>query len=108
MKRKEKNKMLSLIMVVGLISAMLVLLAAYSASLRVENNSYIKSNQALRGEIDTLKVKIKSANNVEHIEKVAMENLGMVYPEEEQCIYLTSEDKPAGNFAMTLKTKAYN
>ncbi|SFE49912.1 Cell division protein FtsL [Peptostreptococcaceae bacterium pGA-8] len=105
---QDKKKSLTLVVIVGIASIILVLLAAYSAGLRVENNDYIRSNSTLQGEIDTLKVKIKSANNVEHIEKVATGKLGMVYPDASKCIYLGEEEHPGGNFAATLKTQAYN
>ena len=65
---------------IGLICIVMVVVTAYSAELKVENNSLVSSNEAIQGEIDTLNIKIKSANNVEHIEKVAKGKLGMVYP----------------------------
>lgn len=105
---QNKKRSLTLVVIIGIACIILVLLAAYSAGLRHENNDYIRANAALQGEIDTLRVKIKSANSIEHIEQVATSQLGMVYPDEHKCIYLGNEEKPGGDFATTLKTIAYN
>lgn len=71
MRNQDKKRMLTATVIIGFICIIMVVLAAYAAELRVENNSLINSNEALQGEIDTLSVKIKSANNIDHIEKVA-------------------------------------
>lgn len=96
------------VVLIGLICIIMVVVTAYAAELRVENNALISENEAVQGEIDTLNVKIKSANNIEHIEKIATSKLGMVYPSEGECVYLKSSDAPEGNFAMVIKEQAYN
>lgn len=108
MRNQDKKRILTGTVIVGLICIIIVVLTAYSAELRCENNELIDSNEALQGEIDTLNVEIKSANNIEHIEKVATEKLGMVYPSEGECVYVSDEDAPGGNFAMAIKEQAYN
>jgi len=47
----------------------MVVLTAYAAELRCENNELIAGNKTLRGEVDTLSIKIKSSNSVANIEK---------------------------------------
>ena len=80
--RAQGNKRILLgLVVVGIISIFIVVLSAYSAELKMENNKLASANEALQGEIDTLNVKIKSANNVEHIEYIATTKLGMVIRE---------------------------
>ena len=108
MKNQEKKRILGGAVIIGLICIMMVVLAAYGAELRCENNELMTANEALQGEIDTLNIKIKSANNIEHIESVATGKLGMVYPSEGECVYVSSEDIPDGNFAMAIKEQAYN
>ncbi len=108
MKTQEKKRILGGAIVIGLICIMMVVFAAYGAELRCENNDLMAANEALQGEIDTLNVKIKSANNIDHIETVATKKLGMVYPSEGECVYVSSEDAPEGNFAMVIKEQAYN
>ena len=108
MLNQEKKRILSGAVIIGLICIIMVVLAAYGAELRCENNELMAANEALQGEIDTLDVKIKSANNIDHIESVATKKLGMVYPSEGECVYVSNEDMPEGNFAMAIKEQAYN
>ncbi|MGN0658500.1 MAG: septum formation initiator family protein [Emergencia sp.] len=108
MRSEGKRRILTGVVLIGLICVIMVVVSAYSAELRVENNRLISANEALQGEIDTLSVKIKSANNIEHIEQVATGKLGMVYPSEGECVYISEEDAPEGNFAMAIKEQAYN
>lgn len=86
----------------------MVVLTAYAAELRCENNDLISANKALQGEVDTLDVKIKTATNVDHIEKVAKSKLGMVYPTSDNCVYLKDSDTPQKNFAAVIRSEAYN
>ncbi len=57
MRNQDKKRMLTATVIIGFICIIMVVLAAYAAELRVENNSLINSNEALQGEIDTLSVK---------------------------------------------------
>ncbi len=54
MRNQDKKRMLTATVIIGFICIIMVVLAAYAAELRVENNSLINSNEALQGEIDTL------------------------------------------------------
>lgn len=108
MRQQERKRILVGAVIIGLICIIMVVVTAYAAELRVENNTLISENEAVQGEIDTLNVKIKSANNIEHIEKIATKKLGMVYPSEGECVYLKDSDAPKGNFAMVIKEQAYN
>ena len=108
MKNLDKKRILLSAMMVGIVCILMVVFTAYSAELRCENNLLIAENEALQGEIDTLNVKIKSANNIDHIEEVATGKLGMVYPGEGECVYVSNEDAPEGNFAMIIKEQAYH
>lgn len=108
MKACNKRKIIFNVLAVGILCIIMVVLTAYSAELKCDNNGLISENEALQGEIDTLKIKIKSANNIEHIEAFASEKLGMVYPEHGECVYLDQESAPDANFAMSLKQQAYN
>lgn len=105
---KGRGKALLFIAILGLICAAIVVLAAYAAELRIDNNKLIADNTLIQNEIDTLEIKIKSANNIEHIEAVATEQLGMIYADENGCRYLSEEDAPVGSLAMVIKENAYN
>lgn len=108
MKSLDKKRILLSAIMIGIVCILMVVFTAYSAELRCENNALIAENEALQGEIDTLNVKIKSANNIDHIEEVATKKLGMVYPEDGECVYVSNEDAPEGNFAMVIKEQAYH
>lgn len=105
---QDKRRIMFLIFFVGFVCIMMVVLSALSAELRHENNELISRNEELAGEVETISVKIKSINSVEHIEKVAKKELGMVYPEKEQCVVITEKDAPGENFAAAIKKQAYN
>lgn len=108
MRAQGNRKILFGLVMVGIISILIVVLSAYSAELKMENNKLADANDALQSEIDTLNVKIKSANNVEHIEHVATTKLGMVYPTKDECIYVSDAAAPKENFAMVIREKVYN
>ena len=108
MKKQDKKRILTGAAVIGLICIIMVVVTAYAAELKVENNTLMTANETLQGEIDTLNVKIKSANNIEHIEKIATGKLGMVYPPEGECVYVSYADAPSVNFAMEIRKQVYN
>lgn len=108
MHTRKNKKILTICVIVGIIAIIMVVLTAHAAEVRCDNNELIKQNKAIQGEVDTLDIKIKSANNVEHIEQVARDKLGMVYSDENSCIYLSEKKAPEGNLAMTIRENAYN
>lgn len=106
--RNGKKLALSTVIIVGLAMALLIIVTAYSASMRYDINSMIKESQAIMGEIENLQVKIYSANNINYIEGKATGELGMVYPTSGSSVYLTNDDMPAPGFADIIKQEAYN
>ena len=107
-KAQDKKRIILTILLVGMICIMMVVLTAFAAQIRHENNELETKNEALPGEVDTLSVKIKSANSIDHIEKVATKKLGMVHPSEDECVNLSDKDKPKKNFAAVIRKEAYN
>ena len=105
--RGQRNIIVT-ILFIGLMCMVMVVLTAYAAELRVDNNKLISSNNTLQGEIDTLNVRIKAANNIENIEQIAKNQLGMVYPETGQYVYINPNDVPLGDLALRIKETAYN
>ena len=107
MSLQDKRRIIFLIFFTGFVCIMMVVLSALSAEIRHENNELINQNEELSGEVETISVKIKSVNSVDHIEKVARK-LGMVYPDKDQCVVITEKDAPGENFAAAIKKQAYN
>lgn len=107
-KAQDKKRIILTIFLVGMICIMMVVLTAFAAEIRHENNELETKNETLQGEVDTLSVKIKSANSIDHIEAVATKKLGMVHPTEDECVYISDKDKPQKNFAAVIRKEAYN
>ena len=105
---RSQRKLIYSILLIGLICVFIVVLTAYATELRVTNNELISNIDVLQGEIDSLNVQIKQANNIERIEKVAIQQLGMVYPDGDQCVYISQEETPEGSLAMLIRENAYN
>ena len=104
----DKKRILMGILVIGFLCILLVIMTAYAAEIRCENNDLISGNEALQSEVETLQIKIKTESNIEYIEKVAKERLGMVYPTQEDCVYLKESDTPQKNFSAVIKHAVYN
>ena len=85
-----------------------IILTAYSASIRYDINSMIRKNNTLMGEIENLQVQVYSANNVDYIETKATGDMKMVYPESGDRIYIASGETQQQGFADIIREKAYN
>jgi len=104
---QDKRRIMAAIVAAGVILITMVVMSAFAAELRQENNRLISENDELTGEVETISVEIKSKNSIEHIEKVA-KRLGMVYPSSKQMVKVTEKDEPGANFAAIIKKQAYN
>ncbi|NLD19305.1 MAG: hypothetical protein GX663_03525 [Clostridiales bacterium] len=98
----------SAVLAFGIVTIIMIILAAYMANLRYDINNMIKENNALTGEIENLQVKIYSANNVDYIEGKATGELGMIYSKTKDRVYISMDDIPEKGFADIIKEKAYN
>lgn len=105
---EAQRSIITAIILIGIICVSIVVLTAYATELRVDNNRIIDNINVLQGEVDTLNVRIKQANNIEHIEEVATQQLGMVYADGDQCVYLSQEEVEIGNLAMLIRENAYS
>ena len=103
-------KKLAFITVIAVAIALItvIILTAYSASIRYDINSMIRQNNILMGEIENLQVQVYSANNVDYIENKATDDLKMVYPESGDRIYIASGNTQQQGFADIIREKAYN
>ncbi|MGI6211672.1 MAG: hypothetical protein ACOYJJ_03745 [Anaerovoracaceae bacterium] len=108
MGKSEKRRILASVIIMGAICILIVMLSAYAAELKAQNNKITANNEALNGEVESLNVEIKTANSIDHIEKVALGDLGMVSSNSEDCITITKKDKKKNNLAAALREEAYN
>ena len=108
MSGKERRRILAATIFAGLILILMVMLTAYAAELRTENNQMIAENEDVATEIDNLNVEIKAASSIEHIEEVATKKLGMIPADVEKYVMVTDADTPEENFTAVIRKEAYN
>lgn len=105
---KDRIAMLILTIIMGALCVFGIITTAYAASVKYEINNVIKENAVITGEIENLTVKINEANNIQAIEQKATTELGMVYPDPNEFIYLNNTEAPTQDFALLLMEEAYN
>ncbi len=85
---KDKALLVALVLILGIICIGMILTTSYCAKLQYNTNRVVKSNMEIQGEIENLNVQIKSAVSLETLEYKGINQLGMVYPFEEQYIVI--------------------
>ena len=108
MSARDKRRLVISVLLIGFICISMVVMRAYAAEIRCENNDLNEVNEQLAGDIDTLGVKISSANSAGTIEKIARQRLGMEYPTADNCQPLKDSDAPQKDFAAAIRKEAYN
>jgi cell division protein FtsL len=104
----DRRKLMVFILVVGFVFITAIVASAYAASIAYSNNELKSEINMLQGEVDALSIDIESASNVQTIEKRAIEELGMVYPRNDQYIEIAGQEAPGSDFALLLKAAAFN
>lgn len=104
----DRKRLIAFILVMGLIFTAAIVSSAYAASIAYSNNLLKEDINMLQGEVDALSIQVESATNVQTIERKAIEELGMVYPREDQYIEIAGQEAPGSDFAALLKEAAYN
>ena len=107
MSAKDRARFLMLIFAAGLVCLMIIVVTAYGASINYTNNQLRESNKALRSEVDTLEIRLQSANNIAEIQDQAMNDLGMIYAEGRAYVDLTEAEEAPEDLAVVLKDNAY-
>lgn len=107
MLRNNKRILLLTIILIGIIGLGLVITTAYAANVKYQANATIKENDIIRGEIENLTVQVNEATNIQTLEVKAQIELGMVYPKVDEFVFIASEQETAGDFAMIIKSEAY-
>ncbi len=104
--RREKNKILLAIILVGIMLMAVVAIKAYSTQLQFDINSTQRRIQDCERQIQSLQVKIRSANNINNLEARALE-MGLIYPDFSQIVYLKEAESGGGELALALKETVY-
>lgn len=104
----DRKRLVAFILVVGLFFTAAIVSSAYAASIAYSNNQLKAEINMLQGEVDALSIQVESATNVQTIERKAIEELGMVYPREDQYVEIAGQEAPGSDFAALLREAAYN
>lgn len=105
---KDRLAMMFLTIVIGMLCVSVIITTAYAASIKYEINKIIKDNEVITGEIENLTVKLNQSNNIQAIENKAAGQLGMVYPDPNEFVYVKGTEEPVKDFALLLREEAYN
>lgn len=77
--KKDRKTTVTALLLIGIILIGAVVMSAYTADLKYQNNELIAANEELQDEIDMLNIEIQTATNLTNIEKIAREKYGMEY-----------------------------
>lgn len=105
---KDKSHILLAVLLIGMVFIGVIIAGAYAASINYQNNQIRESNQALQSEVQSLHIDLESASNLANIEKRATKDLGMVYPDGDKLVVLSTAKKVDSNLAVKLKKKAFD
>lgn len=106
-KRASRNMFFAVATIVAAVF-ILVGLSAYAASLQHSNNVLTQENEYLQAEIGSLNSRIVEATKVTEVERIAIKELGMIYPSSENCILLTEDGDHITNLAAKIRHEAYS
>ena len=85
-----------------------VWMSAKATQIKYSINRTNNEIRLLENEINTLNIKIQSANGIEYVEEYAIDKLGMRYPKSNQCIYIEEGASVRADLAAKIKEKAYS
>lgn len=104
---KDKVRLLLLLVVLGIMGIGLIITAAYSTQVKLDTNRIIAQAEDVQGEIDNLNLEIKKSGNISFVEEVAINRLGMIYPEFSQIAFLNANENDGPEFAAVLRQIAF-
>ncbi|MBQ1476110.1 MAG: hypothetical protein IIZ21_02380 [Firmicutes bacterium] len=82
-------------------------ITAYNSKIQYDINKMNNQIAETQKEIQNLQVQIKTAANITNLESRALE-LGLVYPNYDQIVYLESQEANIEDFALALMESAYH
>lgn len=95
------------VIAVGILFIGIVVVNAHAAKLQYSINQLRSENSTIQTEIDMLTIKLDGSNTINQLETYATDELGMYYPQGNECIHLSSLDPVEGSLADLIKQKAY-
>ena len=103
---RDKTKIIIVILLVCAFCVGLVWLNAYSSELQYDINRINNQIQQTGWEIRALEVSVNTQSNITNLEQKAAE-LGMVYPNFSDIVYLRGDTPEAEDLALALRENVY-
>ena len=82
-------------------------MGAKATAIKYSMNSMTKENVQLRDEITVLGIDIEGAVSFESVATYATNNLGMIYPNKNQCFFIGEDQTVDENLVNIIREKAY-
>jgi len=96
-----------ILVAIGVLLIGSVWMTAKAAEIKYSINQINKESMLLEDEIDLLNIKIESANGIEAVEAYAINEMGMLYPRTDQCIYIAEDAVVREDLVSVIRQKAY-
>jgi cell division protein FtsL len=104
--RSYKGKVVAELLLIFVLMLAVIGITAYNSKIQYDINKMNNQIAETQKEIQNLQVQIKTAANITNLESRALE-LGLVYPNYDQIVYLESQEANIEDFALALMESAY-
>ena len=105
--RSYKGKVVAELLLIFVLMLAVIGITAYNSKIQYDINKMNNQIAETQKEIQNLQVQIKTAANITNLESRALE-LGLVYPNYDQLVYLESQEANIEDFALALMESAYH
>jgi hypothetical protein len=95
------------LIIIGVLLISSVWMGAKATAIKYSMNSMTKENVQLRDEITVLGIDIEGAVSFESVATYATNNLGMIYPNKNQCFFIGEDQTVDENLVNIIREKAY-
>ena len=106
--KAKKVRLIMSLFLVGSICVAMITTTAYASSVKYNIFSINKEIKMLEGDVDSLNLQIERQSNLNVLENRAITELGMIYPDTSQIVFLDNTSKESKDFASALKQQAFN
>ena len=105
--RSYKGKVVAELLLIFVLMLAVIGITAYNSKIQYDINKMNNQIAETQKEIQNLQVQIKTAANITNLESRALQ-LGLVYPNYDQIVYLESQEANIEDFALALMESAYH
>lgn len=106
-KMGQRSPLVAVVAVVFMVALCYVAAWSVNSYLNYKNHQMLVSNERLAGEVEALRIEREMEGNVSTIEKVAKNELGMVYPTGRQFVKIGANTEVASSFTDEMRRLAF-